>query len=224
MEFRGTKKRLRPSHTVAIVRDIIEVIAIIAAGAWAFYVFIYENRIRPSFAQPDVNVTATLQRLGERNGMIAVGLRTDFHNVGTVKAHFLGMAVNVYGQRIFLGKPHPRFQHSPPTYEYKAYYRGGTPVPVYTYAYVTKLGDPSTGEDTEIDPGTTISNYRAFYVPQGRFDLLTVGIDTPYTKYDEKTIPTHLSVGPNGDVRVVTKLTSAIQQYNIVPVTSLDIR
>lgn len=224
MEVIRPRKRLRPSHTVAIVRDVIEVIAIIAAGAWAFYVFIYENRIRPSFAQPDVNVTATLQRLGERNGMIAVGLRTDFHNVGTVKAHFLGMAVNVYGQRIFLGKPHPHIQQSPPTYEYKAYYRGGTPVPVYTYAYVTKLGDPSTGGDMEIDPGTTISNYRAFYVPQGQFDLLTVGIDTPYTKYDEKTIPTHLSVGANGDVRVVTKLTSAIQQYNIVPVTSLDIR
>jgi hypothetical protein len=224
LEFGGTKKRLRPSHTIAIARDVIEIVAIIAAGAWAFYVFIYENRIKPSFAKPDINVTASIQRLGERNGMIAIGLRTDFHNVGTVKAHFLGMAVNVYGQRILRSKPDPRSEHTPLTYEYKGYYRVGPRVPVYTYAYVTRLGDPSTGQDTEIDPGTTISNYRAFYVPQGKFDLLTVGIDAPYTKYDEKTIPTHLSVGPKGDVAVVTKLSSIIEQYNIVPVSSLDIR
>jgi hypothetical protein len=78
LEFGGTKKRLRPSHTIAIARDVIEIVAIIAAGAWAFYVFIYENRIKPSFAKPDINVTASIQRLGERNGMIAIGLRTDF--------------------------------------------------------------------------------------------------------------------------------------------------
>lgn len=137
-----------------------------------------------------------IQRLSERNGLIAIGLRTDFHNVGTVKAHFLGVAVNVYGQRILHSDPYAPLQRSPLTYEYRGYYRVGPRVPVYSYAYVTTLGDPATGQDTEIDPGTTISNYRAFYVPQGRFDLLTVGIDAPYTKYDEKTILTHLAVGP----------------------------
>lgn len=212
------------SHPTTIVRDVVEVLAIIAAGIWAFYVFAYENRIKPSMASPDVNVTASIQRLSQRNGLIAVGVRLRLQNIGSVKAHFLGIALNVYGQRIVVTQPRPKTEMRSLRYEYDAFYRAEPLVPVYSYAYVTRLGDPSTGQDTELDPGTTIENYRTFYVPQGKFDLLIVGIDAPYTKYESKTIPTHLVVHPGGDVTVVTRLTPEIEQYNILPVTSLDIR
>jgi hypothetical protein len=217
-------KRARAHHAIALIRDLVEIAAIVAAGVWAFYVFAYENRIKPSFAQPDVNVTASLQLLSARNGMLAIGLRTGFHNVGTVRAHFLAFAVNVYGQRILPGGGRRPSPHGTLQYEYAGFYHLGPTTPVYTYAYVTKLGDPATGQDTEIDPGTAIENYRAFYVPQGKFDLLTVGIDAPYTKYEDKVIPTKLSYGPGGDVKVVLSLTPNIQQYNIMPVSSIDIR
>ena len=42
----------------------------------------------------------SMRKLSERNGLIGVGLDVQFHNVGTVRAHFLGLAINVYGQRI----------------------------------------------------------------------------------------------------------------------------
>ena len=35
------------SHLLHLVRDVVEIVAIVLAGAWAFYVFIYENRIVP---------------------------------------------------------------------------------------------------------------------------------------------------------------------------------
>jgi hypothetical protein len=99
----------------------------------------------------------------------------------------------------------------------------GPLVPVYTWAYVTHLGDPSSLQEAGLDPGTTIDNYRTFYVPQNRFDLLTVGIDAPYTKF-EKPVPTRLVVNPGGDARARPADLSRIDQYNILPVTSLDIR
>jgi hypothetical protein len=46
----GGSKQARDHHAVAIVRDVVEVVAIIAAGAWAFYIFAYENRIKPAMA------------------------------------------------------------------------------------------------------------------------------------------------------------------------------
>jgi len=98
----------RPNrHAIAVVRDVVEIVAIIAAGAWAFYIFAYENRIKPATADPEVNVTASMQRLSDRNGLIAVSLHLQLHNIGTVRAHFLGMAVNVYGQRIVEGTQTP---------------------------------------------------------------------------------------------------------------------
>jgi hypothetical protein len=225
MLFSGKRTgHLRSARITTIVRDIVEVVAIVAAGIWAFYVFAYENRIKPSMAEPNVNVAASMQKLSERNGLIAIGLRVELRNVGTVHAHFTGIAINVYGQRVWAGSPEVRRRHNGLEYNFAGFYHAGPPVPVYSYAYVTRLGNPSTGEDTGLDPGSTLENYRTFYVPQGRFDLLTVGIDAPYTKFTDKTIPTHLSITQAGDAKVVTLLTPEMQQFDIEPVTSLDVR
>jgi len=223
MFFFRKPRNLRAAHAIAIVRDVVEVIAIVAAGIWAFYVFAYENRIKPSMADPDVNVTASIQRLGARNGLIAVGLHFRLQNTGTVTARFLGVAVNVYGQRIVASLPRVMPQRHLIKYEFDGFYRMGPLVPVYTWAYVTHLGDPSSLQETGLNPGTTIDNYRTFYVPQDRFDLLTVGIEAPYTKFD-KPVVTHLVVKAGGDARARPVDLSRIDQYNIFPVTSLDIR
>jgi hypothetical protein len=217
------RRREGEPHAVTVVRDIVEVIAIIAAGIWAFYVFAYENRIKPSLADPDVNLAASMQRLGTHNGFIGVSLHLQLRNVGTVKAHFLGLAVNVYGQRIVAAAPKPAPGPTLLKYEFRAFYRTEPAVPVYSWAYITRIGNPSTGQETTLDPGTVIENERTFYVPQGRFDLLLLGIDAPYTKFDE-TIPTHLSVTREGAVSVIPSSFSKVNQFNIKPVTSLDIR
>jgi hypothetical protein len=225
MLLRGKNRlsHLRTPHVVALVRDTVEVVAIVAAGIWAFYVFAYENRIKPSLADPNVNVIASMQRLSSRNGLIAVGLHVELRNVGTVKAHFLGMAFNVFGRRIVAARPHVVLQREALSYDFDGFYRAQPKIPVYSYAYVTHLGNPSTGQDAEIDPGGAIENDRTFYVPQGRFDLLTLGIDAPFTKFDE-TIPTRLVVTPQGAAKIVTPFSSKMNEYNIEPVTSLDVR
>jgi len=223
----GARKRAGhgdAAHGIAVVRDVVEIVAIVAAGFWAFYVFAYENRIKPSLADPEVNVVGSMQRLGERHGLIAVGIRLQLHNIGTVKAHFLGMAVNVYGQHVVASRPHVPSGRGLLQYNFSGYARTDSRVPVYSYAYITQLGDPSTGQDTALDPGSTLENDRTFYVPQGQFDLLTLGFDAPYTKFDDATIPAHLEVTPQGAARVVTTLSSRIEQFNIIPVTSLDVR
>ena len=216
---RGSNRR----HSVAVVRDIVEVTAIVIAGIWAFYIFAYENRIKPSMADPDVNVTASMQRLSERNGFIAVSLHLELHNVGTVRAHFLGMAVNVYGQQISAAKPLVSKRSPALPYEFEGFYRAGPLIPVYSWAYVTSLGNPATKQDSFLDPGSTIENDRTFYVPQGKFALLTLGIDAPYTKYENATIPTHLEV-THGAAKVVTIHSPNVDRYSIEPVTSLDVR
>lgn len=214
------------SHRViATVRDVVEVIAILAAGIWAFYVFAYENRIKPSMASPDLDVTASMQKISERNGLIAVGLHVQFHNIGTVKADLLAVALNVYGQRVLESQPRPGRNGHPLQYVFGPYYQTGRMVPVYSNAYVTAHGDPATGEYTDLDPGTTINNYYTFYVPRGRFDLLTLGINAPYTKYENVKLPTHLITEAQGDVSVVVNGDqSKLERYKTLPVTSLDLR
>lgn len=145
------------AHGITIVRDVVEIVAILAAG-----------------------------------------IRLQLHNIGTVKAHFLGMGVNVYGQRVIAGRPQVSSSRGLLKYDFSGYARTSSRVPVYGYAYLTHLGDPSTGQDTALDPGSTLENDRTFYVPQGRFDLLSLGFDAPYTKFDDATVPARLEVTPQG--------------------------
>jgi hypothetical protein len=221
MLFRRTRGPNR--HTLAVVRDVVEIVAIVAAGVWAFYVFVYENRIKPATADPELNVTASMQRLSERKGLIAVALHLQLHNIGTVRAHLLGLAVNVSGKRVVSGVSHGRVELGGTQYRFQGYYRTQPDVPVYGYAYITRLGNPSTGQDIALDPAASVEESRTFYVPQGRFDLLEVGIDAPYTKFDDATIPSHLAVTPQGAASIVTASSSTLQRYRFTP-ASLDIR
>lgn len=216
--------RSKDPHAFAVVRDIVEVIAIVAAGIWAFYIFAYENRIKPSLADPNVDISATMRKLSERNGLIGVGLDVQFHNIGTVRAHFLGLAINVYGQRITgsASKNAPKYGRL--EYAYAGFYRAAPPVPVYSVAFITQLGDPKGPHDLPLDPGSTASFERTFYVPQGRFDLLVLGIDAPYTKFDAPIVPSHLDFTPQGAARVVVTRPSQIGRFKAMPVTALDIR
>jgi hypothetical protein len=100
MEDRTANKRERRSHGIWIVRDVVEVAAILAAGIWAFYTFAYENRIKPSFANPELNFVVTMQQLGQRGGLIGVRLHTEIHNVGTVPANIVGLSYWVLGKRV----------------------------------------------------------------------------------------------------------------------------
>jgi hypothetical protein len=212
-------------HAFTVVRDVVEVIAIVAAGIWAFYVFAYENRIKPSLADPNVDVSAAMHKLSERNGLVGVGLDVQFHNVGTVRAHFLGLAVNVYGERITAGEPRvaPK-SRGLLAYDFTGFYRSAAPVPVYSYALITNLGDPQSLQDLPLDPGNSVKYERTFYVPKGRFDLLTLGIDAPFTKFENSTIPAHLVVSAQGAARIVVTSTSTIWRFKVNPVTALDIR
>jgi hypothetical protein len=59
------------STKIRTIREVVEVVAILAAGFWAFYVFIYENRIKPLFSQPEINVSATMEKTSRHAGQSA---------------------------------------------------------------------------------------------------------------------------------------------------------
>jgi hypothetical protein len=73
-----------------------------------------------------------------------------------------------------------------------------------------------------LDPGGTAKYERTFYVPQGQFDLLTLGIDAPYTKFEAVTVPSRLDVNSQGKANILTP--PGVWQFKATPVTALDIR
>ncbi len=192
MEDRSARERERRSHGIWILRDVVEVAAILAAGIWAFYTFAYENRIKPSFANPELNFVVTMEKLGQRDGLIGVRLHSEIHNVGTVQVSIVGLSFWVLGKRV-----EPTRTAQPPVVSngnavLKAFYTESKGTPVFGVAYVTHMADPKSVSRTQIEPGGLLPRDTVFFVPAGRFDYLEAHISARFTK-ETRATPTTIT-------------------------------
>lgn len=166
------------------------------AGFWAFYVFAYENRIKPSFTDPQLDFSVTMTQVVERNGLTGVQINNEIKNVGKVRARLLGYALWVTGRRVSPSRRAGKILSSSNQLGFRSgFYRQSRGVAVYGYGYVTSLGDPRTTADLVLDPGDDQKSQDVFYVPREHFDVLEAYLLVRYTKYDKKVIPTTLVLG-----------------------------
>ena len=185
------------SHAVRIVRDLVEIAAILAAGVWAFYTFAYENRIKPSFANPELNFVVTMQKLGERGGLIGVRLHTEIHNVGTVQASIVGLSYWVLGKRVeaLRGARAPVLSAGGAVL--KAFYAESPGTPVFGLAYLTRMADPASSSRTDLEPGADLARDTVFFVPAARFDYLEAHLSARFTK-EKSPVPSTMIFGKDG--------------------------
>jgi hypothetical protein len=77
----------------------VEIVALIIAAAWGFYVFVYQERIKPSYEQPtaEISVAVSHQPLHGDKELVSVVLSVK--NIGPVPLQMDGAVVNIYGVR-----------------------------------------------------------------------------------------------------------------------------
>jgi|SRR5579863_8581314 len=83
----------------AMLRHVVEVLALVAAGAWAFYTFIYQERIKPASEPAALDDTITVQRVGgdRLRDILVVSVR--LHNDGKTEIEIAADGFNVWGDR-----------------------------------------------------------------------------------------------------------------------------
>ena len=164
--------------TLTRVRDIVEIVAIVAAGIWAFYTFVYENQIKPASSKPEMQIESSLTRIGERNGLIAVRSQLSVKNVGLTETWVYGLAESVVGTTVrargVRGVPPPqrdsfRIENAPA-------WIASTPTAVFAFASLTTLADPRSNESFNFRPGQSAEFDRVFYVAAGRYDELNTHV------------------------------------------------
>ena len=203
------------------VRDIVEIVAIIAAGLWAAWIFIYEDKIVPAQAEPQVNITETIEKISEHNGLIGVHLVTTVKNNGTVPDYFLAFFWTVAGQRI---TPAPKL-HSTIVQDYNYYlaadYDSTRMTPVYTRGFITDHGNKDSGAGFALDPGDETKYEDLFYVKAGQFDVLRVYVLARYTRND-RIIPTAVRYRSDGMLDFTKPHDTDVHQIQNFP-ASLDL-
>src|SRR3712207_5806408 len=85
------------------LNSAVQTLAIVLAGAWGVYTFVYEAKIAPGLAPPSVSVTTKLERVGQRDGVVAIRSTVTRTNVGQAEVRVLGLTYNVVGVKVRFG-------------------------------------------------------------------------------------------------------------------------
>lgn len=190
---------------VETASSLTQTLAIVGAGVWAVYTFIYEARIKPSLAPPAVSVTTNLVKAGERGDRIAIRSTVTRTNVGQTGVRILGLAYNVVGikARFEEGRADP-FAGTPPKASVVEQARGYTlsdPGDVILrqgllFAGATDL--PSAPSD--LNPGEAVSRDLIVYADRSQFDSIRFKVSLSYGKSTDEAVPLRFETGPGAEI------------------------
>ena len=90
----------------ATLRHVVEVLALVAAGAWAFYTFIYQERIKPASEPAILDDTVTVTRVGQDRTRDILDVSIHLHNGGKTEIEVAADGYNVYGDRYARSESH----------------------------------------------------------------------------------------------------------------------
>ena len=82
------------------IRIIVEIVAIVAAGIWALYTFVYEQRIKPLAEAPSFSIATVVEQSATTNGVVFLTVRKRLENTGNVGIDIAAEALSVYGEQI----------------------------------------------------------------------------------------------------------------------------
>lgn len=100
----GTSLSSTP-QTISIVKNIVEVAAIVIAAIWAFYVFVYQEHIRPAQEPSVLTITANISPERSIQGLVPVRIHFETKNTGQSTVFVLGGWYNVLGYKVSRTRP-----------------------------------------------------------------------------------------------------------------------
>ena len=190
------------------LNNFVQTLAIIGAGAWGVYTFIYEARIKPSLEPPAVSVMTRLEKAGERDNRIAIRSTVTRKNVGQTGVRVLGLVYNVIGVRA-------QFNDSPA--EITGGERGRADRVAAARDYT--LSEPGTvilhqgtlfagagdddAEPSDLNPGEAVSRDLIFYADRTRYDLVRFEVGLAYTKDGDLPVRLRFEVNTKGALTLI---------------------
>lgn len=110
---RGRVLRVHSVPTFAEqIRTAVEIVAIVAAGLWALYTFVYEQRIKPLSEAPSFSLPTIVDQGSTLNGVVFLTIHKRLQNMGNVPIDIAAEALSVYGEAIERRRRYDRIETS----------------------------------------------------------------------------------------------------------------
>lgn len=161
-------------------KNCVETAFFLLAIAWAFYVFVYTDRYKPSVEHPQVMPTAQLEKAGRKGKAVAVRALVKVKNSGKVKSKIVAAYYNFYGHKLAPKGEQPGGQPYPAAAQLdldNARKAGGETHPARFYQRVeaTTLQSGNFLLDSWLEPGEEYERVFNVYVPE-EFDSVQMAL------------------------------------------------
>jgi hypothetical protein len=208
---KGAEPEPTPSRFgMETLNSAVQTLAIVLAGAWAVYTFVYEAKIAPGLAPPSVSVTSTLERVGQRGDLVAIRSTVTRTNVGQAEVRVLGLTYNVVGVRVRFGEGAAaagampgEFPGSSTVAQARYYDEPGGGEVVLRHGVLFEGATALPSEPSALNPGEAVSRDLVFYADATRFDSIRFQVELSYAKMSEPPVPLVFEVGRDGRISAV---------------------
>jgi hypothetical protein len=167
-----------------MIRDLVEIVAIVAAGIWAIYVFVYTDRIEP-FQKPVAPVAdASMTVEGAKGDLLAVRISQSLKNVGPGMLRVMGRSANVSGNTVRI----------PDNRSLRKVSMGNAMDEVeerFTFDHFETVFTYIVRQPYTLAAGQSFSYSTIVYVPRNRYDGLILDSSFAYTR-DQNAAPVSL--------------------------------
>jgi hypothetical protein len=177
----GRRERNEPLGTL---RDAIEIVAIVAAGLWALYVFAYEQRLKPASAPPSLRLTGSLSKAGTHNGLVQLAIKATISNNGSTDASLIATGFTAEGLR-YAPNGTPVFDRAIDGLTiYQRDARVASRTVIYRTVEMTRLASPKYSGSFTLQPGQELPYSEIFAIKAGEFDAVALYGSIAYSKRD----------------------------------------
>jgi len=189
------------------LNSVVQTVAIIGAGLWAIYTFVYQAKIVPDLAPPTLSVTSTLEKAGTKGSQVAVRSTVSRSNVGQTGVRLLGLTYNAIGIKVqFAARTAPQREFAPDlahtnTVSAARYYDDQRQREViFRYGTLFEGATALPSSPSALNPGETVAREMMVYADRERFDAIRFQVRLWYSKESDPPIPLALVIDENGQL------------------------
>ncbi len=178
-------------------RHLVEILALTVAAAWAFYVFVYQERIKPAHETPVLDVSSVVSREDAPNGKQIITVLLSIKNIGQPFLQLDGFIINVTGIRY--GNQVQKRLASSPFVALDATLPTASRSPLYSFHLLFKPFTSGVGLPSVLGPNYQRENGFSFALPRAAYDAISVEYTVCYQRADDQRfmsyVPTRSASG-----------------------------
>ena len=169
-------------------RHLIEIVALSIAALWGIYVFIYQERIKPATAAPQLSREISVQHTALAGGKEFVKVNVELKNIGVSRVQINAIIANLYGIK-FLSKEGRQESIPLPGLEKTNFaLETSEQKPLYSFFDTWHAYGFGKTASIVIEPGLSWSESFAVGIHQGEYDAANVVIEYCYSGETDRVV------------------------------------